>query len=245
MHLAADGLHVSYGKSKILHGISLDVSGGEVVALLGRNGAGKTTTLRTLVGAVRPTRGVITLDGANVTRAAPHVRARRGLGYVPQERLVFGRLTVEENLRVVAAREASAELEYVLKLFPILRERRRQKAGTLSGGEQQILAIARGLTMRPQLLLLDEPSTGLMPSVAERLEQLIRELSEHGVGVLLVEEKVPLALAVATRAYVVETGEIVFSGGIGELRASGALERHVGVAASEDGTIEDGVNTAT
>ncbi len=230
MQLRIDGVEVRYGTSKVLHGVSLAVNSGEVVTVLGRNGAGKTTTLKAIVGLVRPSRGRVCFDGADMTRAAPHTRARSGLGYVPQDRLVFANLSVGDNLRAVASRSFQS-WEWIFELFPVLKERFGQKAGTLSGGEQEMLAIARALITDPSVILMDEPSTGLMPSVLRRLAEVIRELRDRGVGVLLVEEKVPFALEVASRAYVLETGQIVFEGGVEQLSEADLLVRHLGVRA--------------
>lgn len=227
--LTVEELHLYYGTSYVVQGVSLNVGEGEVVALLGRNGAGKTTTLRGIVGLHPASRGKVQFDGTELTSLPPHQRARAGLGYVPQERLLFGSLTVEQNL-VVASRGDRSALSDAYTLFPKLQERRRQRAKTLSGGEQQMLAIARSLVTRPRLLLLDEPSTGLMPSLVEKLEEMILEFRSRGIGALIVEEKVPLAFAVASRAYLMDSGRIVHEGPMEELEDSELLVEHLGVS---------------
>ena len=219
---------MTYGKSHVLHGVSLTVGTGDIVALLGRNGAGKTTTLRAIVGLVRPIRGTVRLRGADLSALPPFRRAARGLGYVPQERLLFSRLTVEENLRAgMTHRRDPRAVAMVYDLFPVLAERRRQRAGTLSGGEQQMVAIARALVSGPELLLLDEPSTGLMPAAVARLADVIQRLNQAGISVLLVEEKVPLALALARRVYVLDVGRIVYSGDRESVERDDVLVRHL------------------
>jgi branched-chain amino acid transport system ATP-binding protein len=226
--LEVSDLHVDYGKSRVLHGVSLAVGSGDIVALLGRNGAGKTTTLRAIVGLVRPSRGTVRWRGEDLGALPPFKRAARGLGYVPQDRLLFGRLTVEENLRAgMTHRRDPQAVAMVYDLFPVLAERRRQRAGTLSGGEQQMVAIARALVSGPELLLLDEPSTGLMPAAVARLAEVIRRLNRSGISVLLVEEKVPLALALARRVYVLDVGRIVHAGDRASIERDDVLVRHL------------------
>lgn len=230
MRLRVEGVDAWYGTSKVLHGVSLEVNSGEVVTLLGRNGAGKSTTLKVIAGLIRPTRGRIWFDAIDMTRAAPHTRARNGLGYVPQERLVFATLSVEENLRAVARRSFES-WRWLFELFPSLGARLRQRAGTLSGGEQEMLAIARALVTEPTVILMDEPSTGLMPSMLQHLADVVRDLRDRGVGVLVVEEKVPFAMHVASRAYILEAGQIVFEGDMDRLNEGDVLVRHLGVRA--------------
>ncbi len=226
--LEVTDLHVYYGKSHVLRGVSLAVGSGDIIALLGRNGAGKTTTLRAVVGLVRPARGAVQLRGTDLAGLPPFRRAALGLGYVPQERLLFGRLTVEENLLAgMTHRRDPRAVEMVYELFPVLAERRRQHAGTLSGGEQQMVAIARALVSGPELLLLDEPSTGLMPAAVARLADIIGRLNRAGISVLLVEEKVPLALALARRVYVLDVGRIVHAGDRESVRCDDVLVRHL------------------
>jgi branched-chain amino acid transport system ATP-binding protein len=229
--LMARQLHVYHGRSHIVRGVSLHVPPGSIVALLGRNGAGKTTTLKAIAGILRPGGGAVLLDGQDVSGMPPYRRARGGLGYVPQGRLLFDSLSVQDNLRAVD-RGRRGSIEPVLEMFPALRERVRQKAGTLSGGEQQMLAIARALVTRPRILLMDEPSTGLMPAVLESLRETMLRLRAEGIGVLLVEERVPFALEVASRAYLMESGQIVHEGPVDTLTEGDLLVRHLGVASS-------------
>ena len=216
--LSVEGLEVFYGEFQALFGVSFYVDRGEVVVLLGANGAGKTTTLKTVSGLLKPRRGRVVWQGRDITGLPPHVRVEMGISHVPEGRGIFPKLTVYENLRVAAytrrARERFEEsLEMVYNLFPVLRERRNQLAGTLSGGEQQMLAIARALVQRPTLLMMDEPSLGLAPKIAREVIMLARRLrDEYGITVLLVEQNVRLSLKVADRAYVLETGRIVREG---------------------------------
>jgi branched-chain amino acid transport system ATP-binding protein len=221
-------LHVHYGKSHVLRGVSFALGPGEIVALLGRNGAGKTTVLRTVVGLLPATGGAVRLRGADLGGLRPFRRAALGIGYVPQERLLFGRLTVEENLRAgMSHRRDPRAVAMVHDLFPLLGERRRQRAGTLSGGEQQMVAIARALVSGPEVVLLDEPSTGLMPAMVARLAEVITRLRGAGISVLLVEEKVPLALELAQRVYVLDVGRIVHTGDRASLERDDVLVRHL------------------
>ena len=214
--LKIEDLHVYYGEVHALRGVSLEVRRGEIVTLLGNNGAGKTTTLRSISGMLASRRGKITLDGATVTGVAAHDTLRMGIAHVPEGRRIFKRLTVKENLALGAFLRSDADVakdtERMLTLFPILRERLKQVAGTLSGGEQQMLAVGRALMGRPQLLLLDEPSMGLSPVLVERIFDTIVEINRQGVTVLLVEQNAAMALAIASRAYVLETGAIVLEG---------------------------------
>lgn len=215
--LSAQNLHVYYGRIHALRGISLEVKAGEIVALIGSNGAGKTTTLATLSGLLRPREGRIYFDGHDLTRLPAHQIVRLGVVHCPEGRHVFARLSVAENLRLAAAhradrKEAARDLERVNHLFPILAQRRNQNAGTLSGGEQQMLAIGRAIMSRPRLLLLDEPSLGLAPMVVEAIFGVIASLRQDGVTILLVEQNAYRALQLADRAYVMETGCIKASG---------------------------------
>jgi len=221
MKLEVNGLEAGYGKAQVLFGVDLAVGPGEFVALLGANGAGKTTALRAISGMVRPWAGGIRLDGRDVRRFTPAQRARLGLGHVPEGRQLFGLMSVEENLLLGAAFQAWAsrreQFELVYALFPRLLERRAQLAATLSGGEQQMVAIARALMGRPKLLLVDEPSLGLAPKLAvEVLDTLVRVVA-GGTGVLLVEQNVALTLELAQRAYVLENGRVALAGSAGEL----------------------------
>ena len=212
-----------YGRICALRGVSLDVGEGEIVALIGANGAGKTTTLRAISGLVKPARGSIELRGENLIGLLPDAIVRKGVIHSPEGRRIFPRLTVIENLRLGAyARgdgEIGGDLDNVLTLFPRLRERLRQKGGTLSGGEQQMLAIARALMSRPQVLLLDEPSLGLSPILVETIFATIADVNKRGVPILLIEQNARKALQIATRGYVMETGSIVKSGSAAALLA--------------------------
>jgi branched-chain amino acid transport system ATP-binding protein len=215
--LALEGLQVSYGGIRAVKGIDLHVERGELVCLIGANGAGKTTTLRAITGLVRAAAGRIVYDGGNIAALRVHEIARRGLALVPEGRGVFAQLTIEENLAMGAyARNdragVAADVERAFTLFPRLKERRRQTAGTLSGGEQQMLAISRALMSRPKLLLLDEPSMGLAPLMVERIFEVVRGIAAEGVTMLLVEQNARLALEVSHRGYVLEGGLVAFSG---------------------------------
>lgn len=206
-----EGLRASYGKSQILWGVSLDLREGEVVGLLGRNGVGKTTLLRAIMGFVRQRSGRIRFRDRDISALAPHKIPRLGIGYVPQERGVFAEFTVRENLRVACpgGQLDARTLESLLRYFPALDGRMNQLAGTLSGGERQMLAIARAFVKRPHLMLLDEPTEGLMPSAVETVERAIRAFGEGGMSILLVEQNVSTALAVCSRIYLMEKGAIV------------------------------------
>ena len=220
--LEVSDLEVRYGAIAALKGISFTVGQGEIVALLGANGAGKTTTQKTISGMLRPATGSITFEGQRIDGVPAHRLIGLGICHVPEGRHVFPRMTVAENLEMGAfrfRRPDEAELERVLSLFPILRERYRQPAGTLSGGEQQMLAIGRALMGKPRLLLLDEPSMGLAPLIVRQIFDIVREINDSGVTVLLVEQNAAQALALANRGYVLETGEIVLSGPGQELLA--------------------------
>ncbi len=227
--LEVDDLHVAYGEIRAVRGISLRVGEGEIVALLGTNGAGKTTTLKTISGLLRPARGAIRLAGEPLAGVPPHVIAARGVAHVPEGRRVFSRLNVEDNLALGAFTRrgggVAEDLERVFALFPRLRERRDQLAGTLSGGEQQMLAIARGLMLRPRILLLDEPSMGLAPILVEQIFETIQDINRGGTAVLLVEQNAFMALEVAGRAYVLEGGTIALEGPAAALRADEGVRR--------------------
>jgi branched-chain amino acid transport system ATP-binding protein len=216
--LELQDLSVAYGHRVALQGISLTVGAGEIVTLVGGNGAGKSTTLKTISGLLRPRSGQIVFEGQRIDALAPHQILALGLAQVPEGRLLFKEMSVWEHLELGALRapEQGAPfeqtLEWVLGLFPILKERRDQKAGTLSGGQQQMLAFARGLMSRPRLLMLDEPSLGLAPIVVDTLADIIVQLNAGGMAVLLVEQRVDLALRISQRAYVLETGRIVMQG---------------------------------
>ncbi|MDT4917513.1 MAG: branched-chain amino acid transport system ATP-binding protein [Pseudonocardiales bacterium] len=220
--LEVDTIEVRYGAITAIKGISFTVGEGEIVALLGANGAGKTTTQKTVSGMMRPASGSITLDGQRIDGIPAHDLIRLGVCHVPEGRHVFPRMTVAENLDMGAFRFKTvdkADLSRVLELFPRLGERMKQQAGTLSGGEQQMLAIGRALMGKPRLLLLDEPSMGLAPMVVAQIFEIIKEINQSGVTVLLVEQNAAQALALANRGYVLETGEIVLQGTGAELLA--------------------------
>ncbi|MDR7484926.1 MAG: ABC transporter ATP-binding protein [Armatimonadota bacterium] len=215
--LRLDSVTTGYHRVPVLRGVSLEVSPGELVALVGANGAGKTTVLRTISGLVRPWEGSIWLDGVRIDGRAPHEIVEAGLGHIPEGRRLFPDMTVRENLelgaytaRAKAAKRRNLALAY--DLFPVLRERSAQPAGTLSGGEQQMLAIARGLMSSPRVLLLDEPSLGLAPRLVQRIFEVVAAINAEGIAVLLVEQNVQHALALARRAYVIENGTIVAQG---------------------------------
>jgi len=214
--LELDGVHAGYGTIEVLKGISLHVDKGEIVTLIGSNGAGKTTTLRTIAGMVRPRAGRVTLEGVDLTTRPAHELVRLGLAHAPEGRRVFPRMTVRENLEMGAyTRPDDAakkeDFERVFELFPRLHERASQVAGTLSGGEQQMLAIGRALMARPNILLLDEPSMGLAPLLVELIFKIIGDINALGVTILLVEQNALMALSVAHRGYVLQTGTIVLS----------------------------------
>ena len=228
--LQIEALDVFYGQIHALKGVGLEVQRGEIVAILGNNGAGKTTTLKTISGLLVPRRGRIALEGQALSGVPPHEIVLRGIGYVPEGRRIFNRLTVRENLMMGAYLRKDdgvpADLERVFTLFPVLRERLGQVAGTLSGGEQQMLAIGRALMANPRLLLLDEPSFGLAPLVVQeifRIMELIRR--ERRVGILLVEQNASLALEVADQAYLLETGRVVLGGPAAQVKQDEAVRK--------------------
>jgi branched-chain amino acid transport system ATP-binding protein len=214
-------INVYYGAIHALKGVSFSIEKGELVTLLGANGAGKTTTLKTLSGLLRPLSGRIELEGFSLNGVDPHVIVQRGVGHAPEGRKIFPRFTVSENLHVGGytrkRNSLSAEIERVFELFPRLKEREKQVAGTLSGGEQQMLAIGRALMGRPKLLLLDEPSMGLAPKIVEHILETIKSINQSGVTVLLVEQNAAMALAISHRGYVLETGRVILEGKATEL----------------------------
>jgi branched-chain amino acid transport system ATP-binding protein len=217
-----------YGRITALQDVSLTVDEGEIVTLIGANGAGKTTTLRAISGLVRPTTGTIRFDGRDIGRLQPDQIVRAGISHSPEGRRVFPRMTVRENLELgaytrTAKPEVAADLERVLEIFPRLKERYAQKAGTMSGGEQQMLAIARALMSRPRVLLLDEPSLGLSPKLVQTIFEVIRDINRRGTTILLIEQNARQALAVAARGYVLEVGRIAYAGAAPELAASEAV----------------------
>jgi branched-chain amino acid transport system ATP-binding protein len=215
--LQVDGISVFYGNVQALNEVSFDVAAGEIVTIIGANGAGKTTTLKTVSGLMKPRSGRIVFNGADVTAAAPNEMADRGMVLIPEARQLWPAMTVLENLEMgayarVARRVRAETLERVFAMFPILGKRARQKAGTLSGGEQQMCAIGRGLMASPRLLLLDEPALGLAPLLVREVFASLRSIRERGVTIVLVEQNVPHALALADRAFVMETGRVTLSG---------------------------------
>ena len=234
--LELDGVHAGYGTIEVLKGISLHVDKGEIVTLIGSNGAGKTTTLRTIAGMVRPRAGRVTLEGVDLTTRPAHELVRLGLAHAPEGRRVFPRMTVRENLEMGAyTRPDDAakkeDFERVFELFPRLHERASQVAGTLSGGEQQMLAIGRALMARPNILLLDEPSMGLAPLLVELIFKIIGDINALGVTILLVEQNALMALSVAHRGYVLQTGTIVLNDTAKSLGANEMVRKaYLGVA---------------
>ncbi|MED4924233.1 ABC transporter ATP-binding protein [Anoxybacillus geothermalis] len=223
--LKVDGIDVFYGNIHALKGVSLEVNKGEIVTLIGANGAGKTTLLKTISGLLKPKSGDIVYEGASIAGKAAQTIVKHGISHVPEGRRVFANMTVEENLELGAFLRKDKDgiqqdFAKVFQLFPRLEERRKQLAGTLSGGEQQMLAIGRALMARPKLLLLDEPSMGLAPLLVKTIFRIIQEINESGTTILLVEQNAHMALSIADRAYVIESGRVVLSGAASELQAS-------------------------
>jgi branched-chain amino acid transport system ATP-binding protein len=229
MLLALDDVTTYYGKMRILEGISIQVDAGELVCLLGGNASGKSTTLKTILGLVRPRSGRVLIDAEDVTGRAVPERIARGLAIVPENRRLFGQMTVRENLELGAVLQDGStfdeDLDRVHTLFPRLLERREQLAGTLSGGEQQMVAMGRALMSRPRLLLMDEPSMGLSPALVQQNFRIIKEVHESGVAILMVEQNATMALSIADRGYVLATGSLVLSGSAGDLLKSEDLKR--------------------
>ena len=231
-----EDLHTYYGKSHILHGVSLAVGPGEVVGLLGRNGVGKSTTLKTIMGLVQPSQGKVLLEGNSITGMQAHKLARLGIGYVPEDRRIFRLLTVMENLRTgldrhgVTEERRQALLDKVFEYFPVLSERRNQAGGTLSGGEQQMLAIARAMMLEPKIILLDEPTEGLMPRMVSQIHQIIDVLHNEGVAILLVEQNVPLTLEASQRVYIMEKGMVRHQAAASDLTVNDpVIQQYLGV----------------
>jgi branched-chain amino acid transport system ATP-binding protein len=234
--VAVEDVHTYYGKSHILHGVSLHVGRGEVVGLLGRNGVGKSTTLKTIMGLVHPNRGQVLFAGKRVTALPAHKLAHLGISYVPEDRRIFRLLTVMENLRTGLDRHGMTEarkqalLDKAFTYFPVLAERRNQAGGTLSGGEQQMLAIARAMMLEPKIILLDEPTEGLMPRMVSLIRQIIEVLHREGVAILLVEQNVPLTLEASQRIYIMEKGAVRHHCAASELKVDDAVvHQYLGV----------------
>jgi len=234
--VVVENLHTFYGKSHILHGVSLSVGRGEVVGLLGRNGVGKSTTLKTIMGLVTSSQGTVLFEGKPVTGMPAHKIARLGIAYVPEDRRIFKLLTVMENLRTGLDRSGISEsrkqelLGKVFEYFPVLAERRNQAGGTLSGGEQQMLAIARAMMLEPKIILLDEPTEGLMPRMVSQIKEIVAVLHREGVAILLVEQNVPLTLEASQRVYIMEKGVVRHHAAASELRVNDAvIHQYLGV----------------
>ena len=243
--LELDNVHAYYGDSHVLHGVSLRVAQGEVVGLLGRNGAGKTTTLLTIMGYVRCREGTIAYKGERVDGFRPHLIARRGIGFVPQERRIFSSLTVRENLTVGEPRRGRGRwtLKDIFEIFPNLEARKKHLGSNLSGGEQQMLAIARALMLDPSLLLLDEPSEGLAPMIVGKIVQVLRAVKNKGLPILLIEQNLHTALGLADRHCILSKGEICFRGSSKELDADEAVKRqYLGVYDANTATVQTQAN---
>ncbi|MBI2781095.1 MAG: ABC transporter ATP-binding protein [Chloroflexi bacterium] len=227
--LVVENVHTYYGQIHALQGVTLHVAKGEVVTLIGANGAGKTTTLKTISGLLHARAGHVKFEGEDITKVAPHVLVERGIGHAPEGRRIFSRLTVLENLQMGAFSRPKAniapDIERVFALFPRLKERERQLGGTLSGGEQQMLAIGRALMSEPRMLLLDEPSLGLAPILVAQVFETIKEINSQGTTVLLVEQNALQALSIAHRGYVLQTGEVVLSGSADSLRQNETVRK--------------------
>ena len=227
--LVLDDVHTYYGNIHALQGISLTVAEGEIVTLIGANGAGKTTTLKTISGLLHPRRGQVTFEATDISKTPAHKLVQRGIGHAPEGRRIFSRMTVLENLKMGAfTRDQNAiqpDLDRVMALFPRLRERTNQLGGTLSGGEQQMLAIARALMSEPRLLLLDEPSLGLSPILVQLIFSIIREINSQGTTILLVEQNALQALSIADRAYVLQTGNVVLTGPAAEVKQNESVRK--------------------
>jgi len=223
--LSVEAIHTYYGSSHILFDVSLTVSKGEVVGLLGRNGAGKSTTMRSIMGLTPPREGKVLFNGNDVTGRKPHLLVRDGIGYVPDDRRVFADLTVDDNLEIPFRRNNEWTKERVYELFGPLAEIKSRRAGNLSGGEQQMLTVARALMTSPELLLLDEPTEGLAPLIVRDLEEQIKKLRETGISILLTEQNVKSALKLADRVYVIDNGRIRFEGSVAQLEANEEVKK--------------------
>jgi branched-chain amino acid transport system ATP-binding protein len=235
--LTAAGLHTYYGKSHILHGVSLEVAEGKITALLGRNGAGKTTTLRSLMGLTPAREGRITIFGKDTTHWPTFRIAAAGVGYVPEGRRIFANLSVEENLKVPLERDGPWTIPRIYQLFPRLAERNQNRGRQLSGGEQEMLSIARALLLNPRLLILDEPSQGLAPLIVREVFRIVQQMKAEGISVLLVEQNARMSLEIADDAYVLDDGAVVYSGTARELAADDARVRALAGASAEEWTL--------
>jgi branched-chain amino acid transport system ATP-binding protein len=232
--LTAEGLHTYYGKSHILHDVSLEVPEGKITALLGRNGAGKTTTLRSLMGLTPPREGRITIFGNQTVHWPTYRIAAQGVGYVPEGRRIFANLSVDENLKIPLERDGPWTIERIYQLFPRLAERKLSRGRQLSGGEQEMLSIGRALLLNPKLLILDEPSQGLAPLIVREVFRIVAQMRDEGISVLLVEQNARMSLEIADHAYVLDDGAIVYSGSARELASDEArVQALAGVSAEE------------
>jgi branched-chain amino acid transport system ATP-binding protein len=233
--LEVRNIHAYYGVSHVIQGVSLEVQKGEIITLIGRNGAGKTTTLKAILGIVPPKSGTILFEGQEITRWPTHLIVQRGIAYVPEERRIIPNLTVEENLRLGMLKSKDrlknrALLEKTFNYFPRLKERLRQRGNSLSGGEQQMLAMARALVSGPAIMLIDEPTEGLMPSMVGQIARILMEMNRDGVTILLVEQNVEMALSISTHGYVIDQGTIQYRGSAKELEANKEIQqRYLGV----------------
>jgi branched-chain amino acid transport system ATP-binding protein len=232
MILEVQGIHTYYGQSHILQGVSFEVEKGEIVTLLGRNGAGKTTTLKSILGIVAPRSGQITFLGEKISGLPPHVISQKGISFVPEERRIIPGLTVFENLKLAMLKNKDRSktkekevLDRVMEIFPRLKDRLQQEGASLSGGEQQMLAIGRGLVSQPELMLVDEPTEGLMPILVQRIGEVLKEIQENGVTILLVEQNMEMALEISQRAYVIDEGVIKYKGTADEIRRNEEVQR--------------------
>lgn len=223
--LVLDGIHTYYGLSHILFEVSLSISKGEIVCLLGRNGAGKSTTMKSIIGLTPPSRGTIMFKGESIKGQAPYLLARKGIGFVPDDRRVFADLSVDDNLEISKRKDGVWNKNKIYEFFPTLERLKSRRSGYLSGGEQQMLTIARALITNPELLLLDEPSEGIAPMIVKEIEDKILELKETGLGILLAEQNIKSALRVSDRGYIIDNGSIRYQGSIDELKQNDEIRK--------------------